>query len=515
MGDSNIGGIIMNFLKLQNGSDIRGIALSGVKGEKINLTSDICGIIAKYFAYFLSKIYRLTQLQIAVGMDSRLSGPEISQAVCEALKSIGVKVFDCGLSTTPSMFFTCLKEGLNCHGAIMITASHLPFNRNGLKFFTKKGSPEKEDITEILTYCENRPKILDIFDKEEITKIDFLTKYSNMLIDKIRKEVNSVNYQKPLENLKILVDAGNGAGGFYAEKVLKELGAEYAGSLYLEPDGNFPNHIPNPESKDALKDISNAVITNNADLGIIFDTDVDRAAIIDKNGREINRNKLIALISAIVLKYNPGSTIVTDSITSSALGKFISRSGGVHHRFKRGYKNVINESISLNEKGINCELAIETSGHCALKENYFLDDGAYLVSKILIEYAKCHQNGEDLFSIIESLEEPKEEAEIRIPVKNGDFKKIGEKIIEDLKIYAANNLWNIETPNYEGIRIAFDKGSGDGWFLLRMSLHDPVIPVNIESNTIGGVKIIASKLYEFLEIYKDIDIANLSDFMIK
>ena len=497
----------MNFLKLQNGSDIRGIVLNGAKGEKVNLTYDMCGTIAKYFAYYLNRDHRLTQMKIAVGMDSRLSSPEILRIICNALKSIGVQVFDCGLSSTPSMFFTCLEEGLNCDASIMITASHLPFNRNGLKFFTDKGGLEKEDITEILTYCENKPHIPVLFDEEEIIKLDFLTTYSNMLIDNIRKGVNSMNYQKPLENLKILVDAGNGAGGFFAEKVLKELGADISGSLYLDPDGNFPNHIPNPENGDALKDISNAVITNNADLGIIFDTDVDRAAIIDKNGNEINRNKLIALISAIVLKDNPGSTIVTDSITSSGLSKFISKLGGVHYRFKRGYKNIINEAISLNEKGIDCELAIETSGHCALEENYFLDDGAYLASKILMEYSKYRQKGEDLLSIIDSLEEPKEEAEIRIPIKSADFIDIGEKIIEDLKIYAYDNLWDIETPNYEGIRVAFDKFSGDGWFLLRMSLHDPVIPVNIESNTAGGVKIITKAIYKFLEVYKDIDIS--------
>lgn len=503
----------MNFLKLQNGSDIRGVVLDGVKGEKINLTPNMCGTIAKYFAHFLSKTYKLTQLKIAVGMDSRLSGPSILEAISKDLKSIGVKVFDCSLSSTPSMFFTCLEEGLNCHGAIMITASHLPFNRNGLKFFTNKGGLEKNDITQILTYCEEKPTIPDLFDKVEVEKVDFISIYSNILIDKIRKQVNSANYDKPLENLKIIVDAGNGAGGFYAEKVLKTLGADTSGSLYLEPDGKFPNHIPNPENSDALKDISNAVISNNADLGIIFDTDVDRAAIMDKNGSEINRNKLIALISAIILKEHPGSTIVTDSITSSGLSKFIANLGGVHHRFKRGYKNVINESLSLNEKNVDSQVAIETSGHCALKENYFLDDGAYLVSKILIEYAKYNQNGEDLLSVLESLEEPKEEAEIRIQIKNAEYKDTAEKIIKDLNIYATNNLWNIETPNYEGIRIAFDKGSGDGWFLLRMSLHDPVIPINIESNTIGGVKIIASKLYEFLKVYKNIDISNLKKFL--
>lgn len=188
--------------------------------------------------------------------------------------------------------------------------------------------------------------------------------------------------------MKIIVDAGNGSGGFYAEKVLKNLGADVEGSQFLDPDGMFPNHIPNPENKEAMDSISKATVNSNADLGIIFDTDVDRAAIVDSKGMEINKNSLIALISNIVLRENPGSTIVTDSVTSIGLNEYISEHGGVHHRFKRGYKNVINEAIRLNNEGISAPLAIETSGHAALKENYFLDDGAYLVSKIIINAAK-------------------------------------------------------------------------------------------------------------------------------
>ena len=139
-----------------------------------------------------------------------------------------------------------------------------------------------------------------------------------------------------------MVDAGNGAGGFYVDRVLKPLGADTTGSQFLDPDGTFPNHVPNPENKEAMEAICQAVIAHQADLGIIFDTDVDRAAAVDHQGNELNRNRMIALISAIVLQEHPGSTIVTDSITSDGLTQFIEQQlGGKHHRFRRGYKNVI------------------------------------------------------------------------------------------------------------------------------------------------------------------------------
>lgn len=106
---------------------------------------------------------------------------------------------------------------------------------------------------------------------------------------------------KPLAGKKIIVDAGNGAGGFYVDKVLVPLGADTEGSRFLEPDGNFPNHIPNPENERAMEAICEQVKKSGADLGIIFDTDVDRAGAVDDTGAEINRNRLIALVSAILL----------------------------------------------------------------------------------------------------------------------------------------------------------------------------------------------------------------------
>lgn len=504
-----------NWSKLQNGTDIRGIASPGISGEDVNLTPDICHVIAESFAVWLShnKKKDSSALKISVGMDSRLSGPDIKNGVIEGLLSQGVSVYDCSLSSTPAMFMTTVLQSCKFDGAIMITASHLPFNRNGMKFFTEKGGLEREDINDILKICENPPKETSV--KGKTQSIDFISTYAEGLVDFIRKEINSkIDYNRPFTGLKIIADAGNGAGGFFVDKVLIPLGADTKGSQFLNPDGSFPNHIPNPENKDAMKSIREAVIKNKADLGIIFDTDVDRAAAVDKNGEELNRNNLIALISAIILEKSPKATIVTDSITSTGLKEFIEKKGGVHHRFKRGYKNVINEAIRLNSLGQNTELAIETSGHAALKENYFLDDGAYLISRILIKMAQLKGEGKEIQSLIEDLKTPLESMEFRMRINTDNFRDYGNIIIKDLEEYSKEKSeFNIEPNNYEGIRVSFNKENGDGWFLLRLSLHDPIIPLNIESDSIGGAKEIAGKLYSFLKKYEFLDIKAIENYI--
>lgn len=499
-----------NWKKLQNGSDIRGVAIAGVPNETVNLTPEIAKILGQSFASWLSQKLNkpAPELLISVGRDSRLSGAELMQAVMEGINSLGAQVYDFAIASTPAMFMSTITEGFNCDGAIMLTASHLPFNRNGLKFFTTQGGLEKKDITDILNLAEDNK--FDVSSTEvNITSHDFIAIYANQFVCKIREAVNhSEHYEQPLKGLKIIVDAGNGAGGFYADQVLKPLGADITGSQFLDPDGTFPNHVPNPEDKVAMASICEAVIKHQADFGIIFDTDVDRSAAVDQFGKELNRNRLIALISAIVLQEHPKSTIVTDSITSDGLAKFIEQDlQGIHHRFKRGYKNVINESLRLNQSGQESWLAIETSGHGAMKENHFLDDGAYLVSKLLIELAKSKLAGKSLTDLIANLQEPVESEEFRIKMGVEDFKALGEQVIADLKIFAANQLdWQIVPNNYEGIRVSCTSDDESGWFLLRLSLHDPVMPLNIESNIQGGVAKIADRLSAFFQPINGLDI---------
>lgn len=501
-----------NWKKLQNGSDIRGVALAGVPNEAVNLTPEVAQILGQAFVNWLSQKSGkpASALTIAVGRDSRLSGPSLTEALMTGMTLSGSAVYNFEMASTPAMFMSTVTSGFECDGAIMITASHLPFNRNGFKFFTPQGGLEKQDISDILSLAE-----INTFSLAPcpgtVTARDFMSVYAQSLVEKVRQGVNDPDhFDQPLKGLKIIVDAGNGAGGFYAAQVLEPLGADTTGSQFLVPDGNFPNHVPNPENAEAMAAICQAVLKHQADLGIIFDTDVDRSAAVDHQGTEFNRNRLIALMATIVLKEHPHSTIVTDSITSDGLTQFIEQElQGIHHRFKRGYKNVINESVRLNQNGQESWLAIETSGHGALKENYFLDDGAYLVTKLLIELARLKRQGKSLADLISQLQEPAESQEFRLTIQQEDFKTYGNQVIEKLQVFAQTQPdWKLVPNNYEGVRIACQSPAENGWFLLRLSLHDPVMPLNIESNTSGGVDKIAKRLFsDFFSSCESLDLS--------
>ncbi len=486
--------------QFKSGTDIRGIATEGVEGESVNLTNEAVRAMSAGFVLWLAKKCgkKPSELVISVGRDSRVSGPRIVSECSAVMKNAGVRVLDCGLASTPSMFMTTVDLG--CDGALQITASHHPFNRNGLKFFTRDGGLEGSDIEEILLFAQNgeAPEELS---GGEIVPTDYMSDYSARLRAMICREVNAEDYEHPLKGFKIVVDAGNGAGGFYAEKVLAPLGADTTGSCFLEPDGMFPNHIPNPENEEAMASISRAVLDAGADMGVIFDTDVDRGGAVDSKGNEINRNRLVAMAAAIALEGNPGGTVVTDSTTSAGLKDFIQNDlGGVHHRFKRGYKNVINEAIRLNGEGVNCPLAIETSGHAAMRENYFLDDGAYLCTKLIIKMAQLKSEGKELEQLIATLKEPVESREIRFKIEESDFKACGNRILKNLEEYAKQQEgWILADDSREGVRISFSKEDGDGWFMLRLSVHDPIMPMNVESDSAGGVDILVEKAMEFLK----------------
>jgi phosphomannomutase len=504
--------IVIDWHKLQNGSDLRGVAIAGVADEDVNLTPQISVALGKAFVSWLAtKLDKpSSSLVISVGRDSRLSGKDLMSGLIEGIIHAGSRVYNFDLASTPAMFMSTVTSEYSCDGAIMLTASHLPFNRNGFKFFTAQGGLGKQDISNILSIAEQE-QFLATDQPGTVEERDFMAVYAQQLVDKIRLGVNAEDYDRPLKGLKIVVDAGNGAGGFYVNRVLQPLGADTSGSQFLEPDGTFPNHVPNPEDKQAMAAICKAVIDNKADFGIIFDTDVDRGAAVDSQGKELNRNRLIASISAIVLREHPGSTVVTDSITSDGLTKFIERDlSGIHHRYKRGYKNVIDEAIRLNNSGQESWLAIETSGHGAMQENYFLDDGAYLVSKLVIELAKSKLAGKNLTDLIANFQEPVESEEFRLKIKVADFKTYGNKIIDLLQTFITQQSnWSIVPHNYEGVRVSCNSVEERGWFLLRLSLHDPVLPLNIESNVEGGVSKIANKLIEFFQDKPDLDITAL------
>lgn len=502
----------MNYQNLKSGTDIRGKAL----GDDALITEQLAEKIGRAFATWL-KNKHANAPSIAIGRDSRISGSKLLAACAKGMRASGAHVFDFGLCTTPAVYQSLQHQPLGLSASVMVTASHHPSNRNGFKFFTKEnGSISSAMLQEILTVLETLPDEWEAQDSGSIEQYDYLSVYCAHLADIVREKLDT-DVSCPLLGLHVVVDAGNGAGGFY-EKLLKELGAWTEGSQYLEPDGSFPNHIPNPEDAKAMASVSAAVQRAGADIGVIFDADCDRSAIVDETGKEINRNRLIALVSAILLDKEPGVTIVTDSVTSSGLSRFIGEWGGSHYRYKRGYRNVIDEAIRLNHSGVNCPLAIETSGHAAFKENSFMDDGMYLSTVLICEAIRMKQEGKSLFSLIDGLKEPVESTEIRLAIAAKDFHATGLRLIEKVMDFAeTDDQWHIAPDNREGVRISFDlqNGMDNGWFLLRMSVHDPVMPLNVESDVAGGMQEMLSKLYAVIKDTPDIDMKPLENLLKK
>ncbi len=501
-----------DWMNLQSGTDVRGTAIDGVAGDPVTLTDEAVRGILRAYCHGLAQKLGKQKVTIAVGHDSRLSAGRIVACAADAIADSGCDVLLTGLSSTPSMFMLLQESDIGADASVMITASHLPYQKNGLKFFTKEGGPEGKDIAALLA-AASEGRALSAAERGSVRELRYIDRYAAGLVRFVREKTGC---EKPLEGKKVIVDAGNGAGGFYVDKVLRPLGADTEGSRFLEPDGRFPNHIPNPEDKGAMRAISSQVKAVGADFGIIFDTDVDRAGAVDAEGEEINRNRLIALISAILLAERPG-TIVTDSVTSDGLAAFIRGRGGRHCRYKRGYRNVIDKAKELNAAGEYAPLAIETSGHAALLENYFLDDGAYLVTRLLVCLAQLSKEGKDISDLIADLPEPKEAAEVRLGFTDAgraDFKRCGAAAIEDIRArIPAQAGASLAPDNYEGVRINFDREHGDGWALIRQSLHEPILPVNFESNAEGGCLQIARALCALLAPYGgEIDLTKLRQY---
>ena len=252
---------------LKSGTDVRGRAM----GENAALTGAEASRIGGAFVAWL-KQRGVDNPRVALGRDSRLTGETLLHACADGCRLAGARVEDYGLCTTPAMYMSLITPGFSCDGAVMVTASHHPYDRNGLKFFTREGGVTAAQLDDILAIAESGASLTG--GGAPITERGFLPVYCEQLKNRVRQGLDT-DIQKPLLGLHVVVDAGNGAGGFYAA-LLEELGAWVEGSQYLEPDGRFPNHIPNPESQEAMASVSAAVVKVGADLGVIFDADCDR-----------------------------------------------------------------------------------------------------------------------------------------------------------------------------------------------------------------------------------------------
>lgn len=495
--DSNL----TRWLKLRSGAEIRGPEqmLTDARVEKLGYA----------FALWLAERMETTpdRLTLAVGRDARPSGARIKAALTRGVTAADCDVLDCGQCAMPALFMTAQDGPDRADGAVMVSASASTPGLNGLKFITSRGGLQSADVEAILRIAASTevPERL-------VVRLDADGRYFDRLRQAAAQSLED-DALRPLLGMRVIVDARGSVGAAFTA-FLDALGVETEGSLRPE-DGESADHIPDPEDPATLETVANAVRENRADLGVILTADGDRAALVDQDGSPVAQNRLIALIAAMLLDERPGMTIVTDSVTSNGLSAFISEWGGVHYRFKRGYRNVIDEAVRLNDEGIDCPLAIETSGHAAFRDNGFLDDGLYLATRVICEALNRKREGQNLFALIDDLQEPVESVEIRLPILEFEDWTPEEEAQELVEVILSHTLvnpeWTAAPDNREGVRITFnlDGGVNNAWLQLRMSVHDPVMALNAQSAVTGGVGRILGELYALIGDTKWVDLAPL------
>ncbi len=278
------------------------------------------------------------------------------------------------------------------------------------------------------------------------------------------------------KKLKIVIDAGNGTGGLVAPKLWEDMGCEVE-CIYCEPDGRFPNHLPDPTVLKYVVDLQKKVLETGADLVIGYDGDSDRVGVIDEKGRMIFADKLLAILSREVLARNPGSEIVFDVKCSQALAEEIRKHGGKPLMWKTGHS-----LLKAKMKEISSPLAGEMSGHIFYADDYFgFDDAIYVSGRLLQILSNTVQK---FSAMVDEIPHFESTPEIRIDATDEDKFNV----VADIANYFKKNY---DTIDIDGARVLF----GDGWGLVRASNTQPVLVLRFEAKS-------KDRLQEIIEIFK-------------
>lgn len=428
--------------------DIRGV------WEK-DLTPSLVEDIGRGYAAYLLRHLNKDSAKISVGMDARLHSPAIRDSLIKGLTASGVNVTDLGICPTPLQYFSL--HALPLDGGIMITGSHNPPEFNGFKLSVGRGTIFGQAIQDIR-------KIIDAGDlKTGSGSVDHY--------DVIRNYISSVKGGfESFSGIKVVVDAGNGTGGLVAPEIMRTLGAEVV-ELYCEPDGNFPNHHPDPTLTDSLQDLIAKVREEKAHAGIGFDGDADRIGVVDEEGNIIWGDRLMIIFSRDILRERPGAKIIGEVKCSQTMYDDIAIHGGVPIMWKTGH-SLIKEKMKKEE----ALLAGEMSGHLFFKHRYFGYDDAIYAGLRLMEIIKKAGEPYSTKALLHDVPQVTATPEIRFDCPDDIKFRIVEK---------AQNAFNeYESITIDGIRIKFD----DGWALIRASNTQPVLVLRFEAKNESRLK---------------------------
>ena len=419
-----------------------------------------------------SKCNQLSIDSIVLGRDGRLSGKSLMNALENSLLSNGINVENIGIVTSPLLYYAAKKH--SSKSGIMVTGSHNPKEYNGIKMIINDEPVSGTEIFKLVGTPNN-------------SNSKGTSTINNDVIDNYIEEVKSKSIQSNHE-IKVVIDCGNGAAGVIAPKLFKALGFNVV-EIYSEVDGNFPNHHPDPGKPENLKDLSDKVLSEKANIGLAFDGDGDRLGIVDNEGKIIPQDKFLMLLAKDVLKNSPRAKIIFDVKCTNRLKDVILSFGGEPIMSPTGHFH-----IKKMLRKTNAHLAGEMSGHIFFNDDWYgFDDAHYSgfrLIKILIE------NESELAELLGEFPDGFTTPEINLDVD--EDKKF--QIVDEFKKSAS--FKNASVSMLDGLRVEYE----DGWGLLRASNTTPKLVLRFEGTSQKSLDNIIRKFNdEFQKVHPNLD----------
>ncbi|MCB2187414.1 MAG: phosphomannomutase/phosphoglucomutase [Deltaproteobacteria bacterium] len=385
---------------------------------------------------------------IALGRDVRLSSDRYRELLLEGLLSTGLTVYDVGVCPTPLLYYAVFR--LDTQGGVMITASHNPPPYNGFKILAGKTTIHGAEIQEVARVAR----------EGNFTRGTGRLETRDVISDYLDYVAANIKIERPL---KVAVDCGNATGGPVALPLMERLGIEVA-PLYCEPDGNFPNHEPDPTVLENIKDLSALVRREGLEAGVAYDGDCDRVGVVDETGRAIYGDMLLTIFARSILPENPGATFIAEVKCSKNLYDDINRRGGNALMWKTGHSLI---KAKMLETG--ALLAGEMSGHMFFKHRWFgFDDGIYASLRLL---ELLSQSDKPLSTWLSDLPPVVSTPEIRVDCPDA----IKFQVVEEV----GKILRDQEVIGVDGVRVNFP----DGWGLVRASNTQPALVLRFEAKS--------------------------------
>lgn len=391
--------------------------------------------------------------KLVIARDARLSSPGLGKALINGILATGCDVVDIGEVPTPVMYFAC--EHLNTKSGVIVTGSHNPPDYNGLKIVLAGQALAQDGLQQLLQRV-----LLD-----ELKTGKGSLEEESINYDYVSRIVGDIKVSRPL---KVVIDCGNGVAGSIAPALFKAIGCDVV-ELFCEVDGKFPNHHPNPSEPENLKDLSQAVLENGAELGIAFDGDGDRLGVVDSAGTPIFPDRLMMLFAQDILSRIPEATIIYDVKCTSLLRDEILKAGGKPVMAKSGH-SLIKDKM----QEVGAQLAGEFSGHFFIKERWYGFDDALYAACRLLEILSADALSRDATAVLTEL--PSRESTPEIFIKMPE----GESISFMRQLAGEGRFEGAELSILDGIRAEYK----NGWGLVRASNTMPGLTLRFEADSI-------------------------------